>query len=229
MTTALDIVKDAATTAGVIDPEESLSAAQSQFILRRLNRMIASWANERLLVYNTYTDTLPLTAGQITYSTTLLTHGNARQWDNAFVRLSDVDYPLDIVDQQTYNAVTYKITAAIPTMLYVDTDWPNSTLYFFPVPFGSMTAYISARQPLESTLILGTTVNLPPGYEAALVDSLAVNIGPAYGLPPNQELRDMAQNERAVLKRNNYTPLVMTTDIPVGPRLYNIFSGNNGP
>lgn len=228
MTTALTLLTDAATTAGVIDPQESLPAAQAQFILRRLNRMIASWANERLLIYNTYTDTLALTGGTASYSTTLLANGNARQWDSAFVRISDIDYPLDIVGQQTYNAIEYKPTAAIPVMLYVDTGWPNSTLYFFPVPYGSMTAYISARKALTGTLLLATDVSLPQGYEAAIVDSLAADIGPSFGLQPNPQLIEQAREARTVLKRNNHTPLVMTTTVPGGNNgLFNVYAGRN--
>lgn len=227
MTVALDIVKDAGVAAGVIDPEESLSASQGQYILRRLNRMIASWANEDLTIYNTYVDQLAMTGGQASYSSSLLAHGNARQWDNAFVRISSVDYPLSIIPQQLYNAITYKTTAGIPTQLYINTDWPNSTLYFFPVPFGTMTGFIAGRVQIEPTLLLTDTIDLPPGYEAALVDNLAADICPSFGLPPNAQLMQQAQQAKMVLKRNNHVALEMITDVPVAPRLYNIFSGQN--
>ena len=236
MTAALALVTDAATTAGVIDPNESLPDDQAQYILRRFNRMIASWGNERLYIFNTYIDSLALVGGQASYSSSLLAHGNARQWDNAYVRLvtgsgsppPGIDYPLNLVDQQTYNAVSYKATAAIPTMLYINTDWPNSTLYFFPVPFGAMTCYIGARQPLESTMTLTTDVDLPPGYEAAIVDSLAVDISPSFGMAVSPDLRDSAIQAKAAIKRNNHTSMEMITDIPVSPRLFNIYRGTNG-
>lgn len=227
MTAALQIVVDAATTAGVIDPRDSIADADAQFILRRLNRMIGVWANERLLIFETYIDALPLVAAQPSYSSSLLSHGNPMQWDNAFVRLSGVDHQVELVDQQRYNAIGYKPAPGIPTMLYVNTDWPDSTMNFFPTPIGGLTAYIGARQALTPTLVLATDVSLPPGYEAALVDNLAVDISPSYGMQPNPQLVETARNERTVLKRNNHIALEM--ELPFrGRGRFNIYSGANG-
>src|SRR4030095_8548178 len=178
MTATLTLITDAAATAGVIDPIEPLPSDTAQFILRRLNRMLDTWANEQLLIFNTYTDQLALAGGQAAYSTALLAHGNPTQWDSGFVRLSGVDYPLTFISKDAYNAIDYKPAAGIPTDIMVDTDYPYSILYLFPVPFAAMTAFLSARNVLTAApLELASDISLPPGYEAAIVDSLAGHIG----------------------------------------------------
>jgi hypothetical protein len=225
MTATIQIVTDAATTAGVIDPIDPLQAEIAQFLLRRLNRMLESWANEGLLVYNTYTDQLPLTSGQASYSTAALFHGNPTDWDSGFIRLSNIDYPIEFISTDAYNAIIYKPTPGIPTDVYVATDHPNSILFFFPVPFGPMTAFLSARNLLTPTLALADDLSLRPGYEAAIIDSLAVDIGPSFGRQPNPELRDSADQKKASIKRANYVPQEMSLDLPVGRRTFNIYSG----
>jgi hypothetical protein len=66
-----------------------------------------------------------------------------------------------------------------------------------------------------------TNLSFPPGYEKALVDSLAVDVFPTFKgtrtpIPP--DLKQAAIQAQMVLKNTNYRPLEMVTP----------FDGNQG-
>jgi hypothetical protein len=229
MTVALDIVTDAATTAGVIDPRDSLADADAQFILRRLNRMIGSWANERLLNFDHYIDGVQLLPGQNKYTTLDLGSPSRTpvQYDIAYVSYGGIDYPVELVSQRAAKMLPQKLTPGIPTMLYVARHSPDTWFWVYPTPFAPMQLNLGLQSPLALGLDLTSAVDLPPGYEAALVDNLAVDISPSYGLQPSPQLSETARHELMVLKRTNHgVPFEMDSGVPLlTRRTFNIFAG----
>lgn len=211
MTTGTILVQDALVQRGVIPENTAPSADQLASGLRWLNRMLDSWSNEISMLYSINTESFPLTAGTASYSTSLLANGRPVSVDFMFVRLSNIDYEVKLVDNQTFNAVTYKPTPSVPSICYYNDGFPNGTFNFYPIPYAAFTCFVDVLRVLSGPITATTDVVMPPGYEKAIVDNLAVYMN--YGLAPTQQMLNDARESRAVLKRRNYTPLIMNTGL----------------
>lgn len=216
MTTARDIVEDAAAEIGELATDTPLSSADAERILRRLNRMLSAWATERLMIYVRTQETLTLVAGTASYSSTGLSGGRPVRVDSAFVRIDGADYPLTIATDAEYQAIPNKTVQATPEAVYPRMSYPNATFYFYPVPSEAMTCYLTMDRELTSTLSLSTSFALPPGYEEAVVANLAVLIAPMFGTSAKEETVLAARQGKARLKAANYVPIVATLGLPGG-------------
>jgi hypothetical protein len=197
--------------AGILGQDQTPSSGDSQLVLRRLQRMLDSWSNERLMIFLNDVESFTMTAGQNSYSTSLLTAGRPVAISSLRVNLNNIDYPVDQIDQLAWNGITYKATSAIPRQMYYDDAYPNATMFFYPTPYAAFTCYMYCQRQLAGNLTLTSTLSMPLGYEAAIVAGLAVDLCQSFGKQPTpQMLADMKQT-RAVLKRVNYMPLEMTT------------------
>lgn len=186
---------------GTTQPEGSSDQA---LVLRFLNRMLDSWANESLLIYSTSQETLPLTANVATYSTALLTNPTRPvAISGMFVRYAGVDYPISMIDKSTYNQIGIKTIAAIPQYCWYDPTMTQGALTFFPVPYATMTAYVDCDRVLSAPLTLASDLTLPPGYEQAIVDSLAEIICRPFGQPLTPDIVNAAKVSRARIKKRN--------------------------
>jgi len=219
MATALELITDALMDIGVQGLEQPVTAADSQLALRHLNRMLAKWANQPAAMYNNYLDTLALTPGVQSYSTSLLSQGNPQMWNDVNVTIGGVTYPCDFVTAAQWDQLAFKATSGLPRWCWVDVSWPNSTIYFYPLPSAAYTANFRLQLNVNGTMTLATTVSLPPGYETAIVANLAVRLAVPYTRPVSAELAAEARDSLAWLKRTNHKPEIMdTTQLPTGHR-----------
>lgn len=208
------LVTDAMYAARVLGQDETPSSADSQLVLRRLQRMLESWANERQMVYEQTAETFSTVAGQQSYSTSLLALGRPVAIESMRVTVGGVDYPVESIDQDGWNAIPIKTVASIPAFFFYDPTMDNGTIQFYPVPYAAMTVTLYAQRVLTGTLTLATNLSLPPGYEAAIVAGLAADIWPSFkqGDVPRALIADRTQT-RAVLKRTNYRPTEMSNPL----------------
>lgn len=219
MATALDLITDALMDIGVQGLEQGVGAADAALSLRHLNRMLAKWANQPAAMYNNYLDSITLTPGVQSYSTTLLSQGNPMQWDDVTVTLSGVTYPVDFITADQWDNLTFKSTSGLPRYCWVDVSWPNSQIYFYPIPSAPYVANFRLQLQVTGTLTLATILSLPPGYETAIVANLAVRLAIPYTRPVTAELAREAIDSLAWLKRTNKKPNIMDTDhLPTGRR-----------
>lgn len=213
MTTVATLVNDAAFSAQVLGQDQTLTSGDAQLILRRLNRMLDSWSNEKQLIYSNTTQTFLMTPSVSQYSTSLFANGRPIAINSMTVSLSNIDYPVDMIDILKWNQISYKLAESIPNQCYYDATFPNGTMNFYPKPYAAFTCTVDCQYPLSLTpLLLATDLVLPPGYEAAIVAGLAVDIWPSFkaGNPSQAMMKEMVDT-RAVLKRNNFQPLEMDT------------------
>jgi hypothetical protein len=225
MTTAADIIGDAFLIAGIGDQYNALDAASSAVGLRILNRMMDSWSNESLSVYNINEDTFTMTPGQYVYSTSLLTQ-RPREVDYVFVRQNNVDYQCDLISADNYSEIAYKITSGLPDQCYYNSGYPNGTLTFFPSPSTPYEAHIGYKALLETFANLTTAVSLPPGYERALVYNLALELAPAFGTQAPASVAQSAYEAKWAIKRMNYPLTEAQVNTPLGEGLFNIYRGS---
>lgn len=113
--------------------------------------------------------------------------------------------PITIRDEQWWLAQSLQaLTGAIVTDLYYANDWPNGACYLWPVPTVAYPIELLTDTLFES-LAITDTLWLPPGYQAAVILSLAEFAAPGLGQDPSQELKDQAKNARVICFGNNVT------------------------
>lgn len=207
-----DLIYDAMAACGANGRGETPADADAQLCLRRLRRMIDSWANDNLTVFNTTAGTLPLTVGTNNYSTASLSSGRPVTIQNAYLVRSGISYPLEIVSETEWNGIPDKSSQGLPRIFYYEPSYPNGVCYFYPTPDAADVVTINGRYPLlTSSIFLATPLLLPPGYEAALCDNLAVDIAGSFGIKPSDALIRDAKISRNALKTTNNVPPMLST------------------
>lgn len=223
-TSALDLINDASLMAGTIGHGESLSADESAYGLRQLNSMIEGWSIAPLSCFNISQMTIPVVAGTAAYSTNLGTPAvRPNSVDSVFLRYGTIDYPCEPITAERYSTIQLKTVPSIPEYYVFTGNYPDATFTFFPTPFASMTAYIGYMEQLQSFAALTTQVALPPGFLDAIVSNLAVRL--SVGKQIHEWVARLAIDSLAAIKRQNVQASELTTDLPIGPRRFNIYSG----
>ena len=157
MATGASLVSDALTEAAILGVGETASAEDQNLALRILNRMLDSWANESLMIYATTSESFVMVPNQASYSTSLLASGRPVSIASMYVSLSDIDYPVDMIDQQTFDAIPYKPTPAIPNQCYYSAGMPDGTFNFYPTPYAAFTCHVASRKQLVSGSVAAVT------------------------------------------------------------------------
>lgn len=226
MTTARDLIEDAAAEIGELAADSPLSNDDAQRMLRRLQRMLDSWSTERLMVYTVGQETFAMTPGTASYTTASLAAGRPVAVDAVMIRSGDEDSPVILTrDKAQYDLVPDKTTTGLPELCYYDAGYTTGTFYFWPAPVVAYTAVVTSRRVLTGTLALSTTIALPPGYELAIVTNLAVACAPLFGRSASAETVDAAKSSKATLKVLNYVPGEMGLDFALHRSHSNIIAG----
>lgn len=219
MTTALQLISDALQEIGVIADGETPDAAQSAHGLRALNRMLGRWSQRRLLMPLLTEVSVPLT-GAASYSIgpTGADVTAARpirvEWARA-VDANGVEYPVDVWNQQQWNALSDKTSTGGPP----DRVWYQAgtvgRIYAYPIATG-YTLKLDCRSIVAEFAALTTELTLPEGYEDAIVPSLADSIAASYGIrTPADVLRRSAAAIRAI-QNANAEPLTLDIGLAGG-------------
>ena len=232
--TALNLCEDAAREIGVLGEGNSLSPADANFLLGKLNRLLDNWNGERAAVYasafNTFTLTAglsPHTIGPAASSPTFTMAVRPVELVSAALILTGGDLPIYLTmtvrDNQWWADQTVPtLETSIPTDVYYQPDWPLGKLYFWPVPDTAYQVDLETRV-LLAEVTLSTTISLPPGYRDALTLSVAEAACPGFGRAVSPDLRLSAVQARArIFANNDTTPKLVTQDtgMPSGQGSY---------
>lgn len=232
--TGRDLVTTSLRLIGAAAPGESLPAQEANDALSSLNRMIASWSNESLLLYKNEQETFNLIPG-----TQIYTMGSGGSFNTERPQfINDVllrvetstpalEYPLNILSRDEWSIVRMKeVASTIPTDCYISEGYPLHTIYLYPKPSASYKLVIYSQKLLSSILLLDDEISLPPGYEDALIYNLAIRLAPEYGRQTPAEVGVIAADSKAALKRLNSQPNYLRCDNGISARgRYNIFTG----
>jgi len=189
--------------AGVtLGPGRTPSPAQFQDAIDELNRLVASWEIDRLNIYSIQIETFTLT-GKKAYTIGYGTIGAADftaprpvliEHANVVRGIPVLRYPLALITDQLWSMIRFQdIPNTIPQALYNDRAYPVSTLYIWGQPTAGDQLEIYVWTPLGTFASVGDCVQLPPGYEDAIVLNLAVRLAPHFQLPVNPDVRMDAQ------------------------------------
>jgi hypothetical protein len=124
---------------------------------------------------------------------------------------SNISRGIDIVGNDEWGDIVLKqLGNGYPSKLWYDNSYPLGNINLWMKPLGGLTINIVSYQRLQNFPLISTTVSLPPGYEKAIIDNLAIDL--ALGsITPDPLLVKAANQGLAMLKKNNVQiPLLQT-------------------
>lgn len=223
MATARDICSGALLELGAYAPGETPSQNDMAFALYKFNQLVDSWNAQNNCIfaksfttYTIVTSTQPLTIGPSGANYTATVRPVQVIAANVIINdgSQDVRVPLNIRDEAWWmaNAVP-GVEGTIPTDLFYNPTWPLGKLYLWPIPTVANELELETNG-LLSSYTLATTFTMPPGYEKALVLTLAEDMQDAFGKYPSN-LPGNASKARAVIKSVNSRPPRLSTDVGI--------------
>lgn len=231
-TTAADLINDALQAIVQYSPADTVDANDSALALRTLNRMLDSWSAERIMVPVIKTDNFALVAAQANYATTLLSARPIALEPACYVKDGNgVQYPLQTMSRAQYNGIAYPAAPGIPSRIFLDPGVAAGTMYFYTTPIGGLTAYITYVSPLTTFAATSDVVTLPPGYERAIVNNLALDLAPYFNAEIPQSLAVIAGDSKMAIAQVNAFNMnreLSVAQAPLGwqsPAGFNWYSG----
>lgn len=227
MTTARSIIKKSMQKVGILTKSESPSDDEANDALDSLNALISSWANDSLVIYARTWESFPLVGGTSTY--TIGSGGDfntVRPMDiiSTYVRVSNIDYDIAIIDDELYNTITLKNIQGIPEWLNFDNAFPLANIRLYPVPAAAYSLFLLSEKQITSIATLDTELDLPNGFERALVYNLAIELAPEYQQQPDPSVIGIAK-EALGLIRTNVAKVRGMDAYPDGIRGGNVYNG----
>lgn len=125
-----------------------------------------------------------------------------------------VTLPINLRDAAWYAAQTVKtIQTSVPTDLYYEPDFPNGSLYFWPVPDFPYGVILEVWVQLQQFQTLCDCFIAPPAYLASITLTLAEELSDIWGTqaPPNLARRAMKARD-ALQSNNNLAPRIKSAD-----------------
>ena len=229
MSTAQSLINASLRKIGALASGETPSGEESSDAFDTLNRMLESWRLEGMSAFATTEISQAISSAQTTIGTGgTINTTRPVQIENAFWVDGDVTFDLDIVTASEFNRLSQPASTGTPEVLYYDSAYPLATINLYPTPT-SGTLKAQVRTPLTAFALLGSTVTLPPGYERALVYSLAVELAPDFGMEASPTVVAIARDAKADIQRNNIR-MQSVMDLPNGYGAFNnrrsdIFAG----
>lgn len=221
--TAGQIVTDALTEIGVLGAGQTPAAADMQLGIRKLNYRYDEWRSEDAYAYNVDfqlftlpTNTQPVTIGPdgadfdvdvrpVKVEAATLVFGGTNP---------PVEIPLNMRNDQWWaNQSVKTLTSSLSTDLYYSPNWPNGSLYFWPISTQVHQVRLEIWVLLPEIASQSTMINLPPAYANATMLTLAEDLLSPFGKNPPPALGIKAQRARMAVQGNNIqSPLTATTD-----------------
>lgn len=226
MATGLDLVKSSMRKIGAITKNETPSADEANDGIEVINQMLSSWSNFASNVYARTLENFTLTGGDGEY-----TIGSGANFNTArpikiiaaYIRLSNIDHPLEIVTDEDFAGISVKSQTGRPEVLNFDNGFANGTIKLWPAPDQAYTLYLLSEKPLGSVTLAGA-VSFPPGWDLAIISNAAVLMAPEYGQPVTAELAELAKQSKASIKSAIFRNRPVDVPRNVG-NSGNIFSG----
>lgn len=156
------------------------------------------------------TGTYQVNISQTASSTTLTTYyQRPLRINSAFVRVSQLDYPVVPINVESYELIGLKtLQASWPRALYYQPTSPVGNILLWPVP-SSGEMHVFAESILGQFNSLSDTVTLPQGYSLAIIHCLAEEILATYGKNDPQIINRVEKNaakSMGWIKRTNSNP-----------------------
>ncbi len=201
-----DLITAALTKLGVIEQGGAPNASEAARALSVLNdEVVTTLKADPLMAYAAPVVQKVLSAGTQAY--TIGAGGDIDVPRPVFINggailTGGLRLPLEYTtDPARWRQIVEHHQAVLPTLLFDDGDFPTRKLKLHPTPSGTPTLELYPYVTVEPFAALNTTVAVPNGYWAVLVNQLAVSLSGEYGMavPPSvtQDLGTAANLVRA--------------------------------
>lgn len=191
--------------AGILSRYEILSAEDANDALDSLNLMLSSWSLKSLNIFVRMWEPFTLSAGVASYTIGTGQMFNTRrpvQIISAYVRHAGTDSPVAIISDTKYGDISQKNTQGIPESLYYQSGYPYGKIFLHYVPNTSDTLYLLTEKKFQD-YGLDDAVELPDGWEWAIVHNLAVALAAEYSVPVSLELKELAADGLSAIQTAN--------------------------
>lgn len=234
MATTRALLSDALLEIGAVSAEGSVPAWALQYGLRKLNRLVEYWRNNRLLTHEIRRVTWAMTANTASYTvgdgaTVNIPRPVTMNMEGCNVAFIDtnsnpgIEIPLWPLTDDGYQVINQKdVSGTYPTSWYYNPTFtseaaPYGTLTFWPVPnVGYLRGVIYA--PIAAgVLTLDTVLALPPGYEYFYVSQMAVQYCPAFQMEPSEQLLRQASESQSAIEKTNTRLQDLGVDLALTP------------
>ena len=218
-TTGLQIITDAFAEIGVIGEGETPNASMVALGLRILNRMLDSLSNNTNWAYFASSETKALT-GQSSFTigpTGDVVSDRPIAVETATVVVNGITYPVKVIDNERYDILTYKaLTGAYTAAVYYEGTYPNGTVYVYPICSGA-TLNLRVLNNVKQFATELVQIDMPEGYEDAIVLNLATRLARSYGREVSKDLKmDAIKAMKAVTKTNTVIPTLELPEAVMG-------------
>lgn len=189
--TILQLIRSTYRKLGIYASGEAIGADDINDGLLSFQDMIAEWALEGLLVPSVIQESFPLVDGQIVYTigenTADIATARPQQIITAFVREGTTDYPVRIINERGYSALTDKSNGGSrPEYLWYNPTAPNGTISIYRAPSGTYTMYITSLKAFTDSAGLTddafADIGIPREYHNPIIYNLAVQLAPENGI-----------------------------------------------
>lgn len=180
--TFLELITAAYRKLGIAGEGETISAQMTTDGKQALNLLLEEWENDPDLAL-TEEQTFATSASTASYLI-----GDAQTWDGnkplsieaAYTTIGGVDYPLTVISEKEYMEIDDKDTTGIPEYLtYIPSDL-TGTVKLYPEPSEVGTVTILSSRVFTPCTVLTADVELPKGYNSALIFNLAIALSPEF-------------------------------------------------
>lgn len=214
MTTGQDLVYGMLRQISSVTPGEPIDGVEASNALTVLNRLLAAFSMEWGLINSTTIEYFPLILGKGTnlnpYTIGPGGDFNTVRPDSIFIaKIYDTQagiyYPLKIVADNQYRAITLDNIPSIPKSLYYDEQYPSGNIYIYPIAgLTTYQLYLESIKPMAQFSTLTSAMNLPGEYFEELVLLGADELAPEYGYELSQRQVQKIEDVKQKMKARNF-------------------------
>ncbi len=234
--TVRDLIRVSLKNLGVLATGENPTAQEQDDAFWSLNGMLDQWSTETLFIYSITQEVFTFISGTQVYSMGPGgTFDTARptRFEGMMVRVnpntnSQIDIPINPLTAKEWTAISVKnTTSSWPTHYYADMNAQFVNLYFWPVPNEDQAVFIMSWKPLSAFTSVDQLIQLPPGFNDALMYNLAVRLAPQYGKTTPTEVAGYATSSKMNLKISNNKVNLMGCDpaLQGQGKVFNYYTG----
>ena len=211
MTQPLDIITSALSSIGALAPGEPLAPELAADAFLMLNDLLDMWSNDAFTVIsvNEIIGTISGATDWTIGPTGQIVGQRPLAISSAFVRVSNIDYPVAILNIEQYELISMKqLNGPRPRALWYNSGTPNGVIKFWPLPSAGE-IHLFCDQLFTRFTTINDTVQLPQGYAMAMRWALALLLMPGYGKTDAglvSMVKDNARQALASIKGTNMQP-----------------------
>jgi len=213
-----EIIRDMLLVLSAIDSNEDPTAREEEDALRGLNNLLNMWSADGYMIYGYTREEFTMTANKNEY--TLGTGGDFNtdrpaSIDSMQIKYpgGSIDYDVEIVPQNQYDARRLKTTLGRPYYCFVNPGYPLTKLLFTNTPDQAYTLRINFFDRITEFASRNSDVSLPEEYRMALVYNGAKYMGLQFVDSIPGDVRAMAKETKSVITAINASNLLGVSEV----------------